>query len=711
MLNLSKHIKINEDTINSPNLCDRFDDGDLQVIGEKVWDFYKTDLQSREPWLRRTEAAMDLAMQVQKDKTFPWPGCSNVAFPLITIAALQFHSRAYPAIVQAPDLVTCRVVGPDPDGSKTERASRVGTHMSWQLLEQDESWEEETDRALLHIPIVGCAFKKSYYSAGLGRNVSELVLAKDLVINYWARSVEECAVKTHIVPFSRNKLHERMMEKTFRDATNENWYNDDAPKRDQTAYQAAVDNRTGFNEPMPDERTPFIVLEQHVSLDLDGDGYAEPYIVSIDHDSHFVWRIVCRFDREEDVERNESGDIIRIRASEYFTKYHFIPSPDGGIYDVGFGVLLGPLNESTNSAINQLFDAGTMANTAGGFLGRGAKIRGGVYNFSPFEWNRVDSTGDDLRKSIFPMPVREPSNVMFQLLTLLINYTEKVSGAVDISTGGNPGQNTPAETSQSMLEQGQKVYAAIFKRIWRSMKNEFKKLYQLNALHMSPDKTYFAGSVDYISRADYLGDPSSVIPAADPNIMSDRARLAQAQTLMQVAKGNPLYNQDEVNIKFLKAIKIADYQKIYTGMKGAPPPKPSEKVQVEMIKQQIANSRLEWQRLQWLSSLYEQRRMNMAKITLLQAQADQVLKESDGAQAAQKVAEFEAQMKALEMMHGMLSDQIQNTQGMMGDQDGQGGTGPAPTEGAGGQGSMAAMGGAPGNQAPPGLPAPGAGGP
>lgn len=708
MLNISKHIKIDEDTINSPNLCDRFDTEDLKVIGEKVWDFYQTDLKSREPWIRRTEAAMDLAMQVQKDKTFPWPGCSNVAFPLITIAALQFHSRAYPAIVQAPDLVNCRVVGPDPDGQKTERASRVSTHMSWQLLEQDESWEEETDRALLHIPIVGCAFKKSYYSPGLGRNVSEVVLAKDLVINYWAKSVEECGVKTHVIPFSRNKLHERMMEGTFRNASKETWYHADAPMRNQTAYEQAVDNRTGFNEPMPDERTPFIVLEQHVSLDLDGDGYAEPYIVSIDHDSHYVWRIVCRFDRPEDVERTKKGEIIRIKASEYFTKYHFIPSPDGGIYDVGFGVLLGPLNESTNSAINQLFDAGTMANTAGGFLGRGAKIRGGVYNFSPFEWNRVDSTGDDLRKSIFPMPVREPSNVMFQLLSLLINYTEKVSGAVDISTGGNPGQNTPAETSQSMLEQGQKVYAAIFKRIWRSMKNEFKKLYQLNALHMSPDKTYFAGSTDYISRADYLGDPSSVIPAADPNIMSDRARLGQAQTLLAVAKGDPKYNQDEVNIRFLKSIKIADYQKIYVGTKGAPPPKPTEKVQIELIKQQIANSKLEWQRLQWISSLYEQRRMNMAKITLLYAQADQVLKESDGAQAAQKVAEFEAQMKALETMNGMLNDHINNMQQAMGDQDGQGGTGPAPTQGAGGQGSMDSMGGAPGNQAPAGLPAPGA---
>jgi hypothetical protein len=190
--------------------------------------------------------------------------------------------------------------------------------------------------------------------------------------------------------------------------------------------------------------------------------------------------------------------------------------------------------------------------------------------------------------------------------------------------------------------------------------------------------------------------------------MSDRARLAQAQALMAVAKGDPKYNQDEVNIRFLRAIKISDYQKLYVGTKGAPLPKPTEKVQVEMIKQQIANSKLEWQRLQWISSLYEQRRMNMAKITLLYAQADQVLKETDGAQAAQKVAEFESQMKALETVNGMLNDQINNAQSMMGDQDGQGGTGSAPAQGAGGQGPMDSVGGAPGNQAPPGLPAPGA---
>lgn len=662
MLNLNHNIILNKEAIMSPNLVDRFEEDDLCKIGEFVWDSYKADCQSREPWLRRTSAAMDLAMQVQKDKTFPWPGCSNIAFPLVTIAALQFHSRSYPAIISGPDVVQCRTIGPDPDGQKAERAQRVSCHMSWQVLEQDQCWEEQVDRALLNVPIVGTAWKKSYYHAGKGHNVSELVLSRDLVLNYWAKSVEDCPVKTHIIPMTKNTLHSRILEGVFKDVRECEWYKGDAPQPPVTHNSQESDNRDGVNPPQPDGRTPFICLEQHCVLDLDGDGYAEPYIVTLEESTHTVLRIVCRFDREEDIERTKQGEIIRIHAVEYFTKIPFIPSPDGGIYDIGFGVLLGPLNESVNGAINQLFDAGTMANTAGGFLGRGAKIRGGVYNFSPFQWNRVDSTGDDLRKSIFPMPVREPSNVMFQLLSLLINYTEKVSGAVDITTGGNPGQNTPAQTSQTMVEQGQKVYAAIFKRIWRSMKEEFKKLYQLNGLHLPEGKIEFAGSDKYVTRADYLGDPSSVIPVADPNIMSDQQRFLQASALINIARNNPLYNQDAANIKFLKALKITDIEQVYIGTAKAPQPKPDVKVQVEQMKMQVQLKNLEWKKLQWISSLLEQRNLNQAKIISLEGQAALYMAQAESVENSSKIDAFRTMIEHFRMMNEMITSQIGESQ-------------------------------------------------
>jgi chaperonin GroES len=691
MQTLENKITLDKDTIASPNLCDRFTDSDLSKIGECIHETYTTDVTSRIPWMRRVSAAMDLAMQVQKDKNYPWPGCSNIAFPLVTIAALQFHSRAYPALIQGTEVVQCRVVGPDPDGSKTERAARVSSYMSWQVLEQDEAWESQQDKALINVPIVGTAFKKTYFSAAGNHNESELVLAKDLVINYWAKSVNSVP-KTHLIPLSKNEIHSRILEGTFRDVRECDWYKGDAPSPPTTQFGTEEDNRLGLTQPSPNETTPYMFLEQHRDLDLDDDGYAEPYIVTVEENSHEVVRIVCRFDREEDIQRTSSGEIIRINGIEYFTKIPFIPSPDGSIMDVGFGILLGPLNESVNSAINQLYDAGTMSNTAGGFLGRGAKIRGGVYNFSPFDWNRIDSTGDDIRKSIIPLPVREPSSVMFQLLSLLINYTEKVSGAVDISTGGNPGQNTPAQTSQTMVEQGQKVYAAIFKRVWRSMKQEFQKLYVLNGIHLPPMGVQFAGSQRLISKGDFLGDPSAVIPVADPTIMSDQARFMQAQALLSVGKGNPLFNQDAIYTTFLKAMKIANVEQVYIGTEKAPKPGPSEKVQIEQMKVQVQMQELQWKKLQWMSSLLEQRNLNQAKITSLEAQAALYVQQAGGVHAATQINAFTAAIQALQAANDGITKQLgvdnaanqSATQG----QDGAVGQGPVPQlEGPSGNGA------------------------
>lgn len=684
MLNLDHHITLTKEIIESPNICDQFSEDDLKRIGEHVWEQYDIDEKSREPWLRRNSAGMDLATQVQKEKTFPWPGCSNVAFPLITIAALQFHSRAYPALVTAPDLVKCRVVGDDPGGQKAQRAERVSAYMSWQLLEQDDDWETQQDMALLHVPIVGTAWKKSYYDAQKGYNESDLVLSRNFVVNYWTRSLETCSVKTHIIPMSKNMMHTRMSSGVFRDVSNEDWYTGDAPNPPQTREDAEADNRMGLTRPMPNDQTPYICLEQHNELDLDGDGYAEPYIVTIEQSSHCVLRIVCRFDREEDISRNSKGEIIEIKATEYFTKIPFIPNPDGSIYDIGFGTLLGPLNESTNSVINQLIDAGTMSNTAGGFLGRGAKIRGGVYNFSPFQWNRVDSTGDDLRKSMIPLPVRDPSNVLFQLLSLLINYTEKISGSVDITTGGNPGQNTPAQTTQTMVEQGQKVYAAIFKRMWRAMKQEFKKLYQLNGIHLPVSGVQFAGSLKAISRGDFLGDPSAVIPVADPNIMSDTQRFMQASAVMKVAQNNPLYNQDAVNRMYLKSLRVQNIDDIYLGMGKVPPPGPTEKVQIQQLKQQMQAKELEWKKLQWISTLLEQRKLNEAKIISLYAQAALYEKQAGGVDSANQVAQFQAVIDSIKVLNAQIGNQIQQAGGINGQETDEGTGGASPNASAGG---------------------------
>jgi chaperonin GroES len=662
MLKLEYKITLDKDTIESPNLAPLFPEDDLKAIGQYVHAAYQADVESREPWLRRNTAALDLAMQVQKDKNFPWPNASNVAFPLITIAALQFHSRAYPAIIPGANPVQVRVIGPDPNGERCAKAEKVSKYMSWQLMEQDADWEEQVDRALLYVPIAGTGWKKTYWSGSKEYNESDFVPATDLVLNYWARSVTDCPTKTHIIPMSRNTMHSRILEGVFCDVREDEWYKSDAPQPPQTAASAAKDNRIGTTVPQPSEATPFICLEQHCCLDLDQDGYEEPYIVTFEQDTQTVLRIVCRFDRESDIERNANKEIIRIHGTEYFTKIPFLPSPDGGIMDIGFGTLLGPLNESVNSTINQLLDAGTLANTAGGFLGRGAKIRGGVYNFSPFQWNRVDSTGDDLKKSILPLPTREPSNVLFQLLSLLINYTEKISGAVDVTTGGNPGQNTPASTFQGMVTQGQKVYAAIFKRIWRSMKEEFKKLYLLNGRFLPSEGVLFAGTTNYISKADFLDDPGSVVPVADPDVLSDEAKLSQASALLGLSKGNPAYDQDEVQVTMLRALKIPNIEKVYKGIKNAPPPPPDVKIQVEQLKLQHRGLELALKRQEFIASLMEQRRLNEAKIVEMYAQAAFLETQAGGVKAGNQIKAFQAIIDGMKVYNDGLAMQIQQQQ-------------------------------------------------
>ncbi len=657
MLQLDTKLTLSESAIKSPNLADRFSEEDLKRIGSWCWEGYTRDRGSRQRWERRTEAAMDLALQVQKDKTFPWPGCSNVAFPLVTIAAMQFHSRAYPAIINGNDIVRCRVIGDDPKGEKTARATRISTHMSWQVMEQDAAWEEQQDRLLIQLPIVGCAFKKSYYADSVGHNASCLVSAKDLVIDYWARSVEECPRKTQITPLFRNEVYERAMRETFcKEIIDEAWFKQ-PPSVTRNTQQLQRDNRQGVTVPQGDETTPFNFLEQHVNVDLDQDGYAEPYIITFEEQSKCVARIVTRFDREADIEKTRAGKVIQIRALEYFTKYSFIPSPDGGIYDIGFGILLGPLNESTNSIVNQLIDSGTMATTAGGFLGRGAKIRGGVYTFSPFQWNRVDSTGEDLGKSIFPLPVKEPSAVLFQLLGFLVNYTNRISGSTDMMVGENPGQNTPAQTSQEMVAQGSKIYSAIFKRVWRSTKAEFKKLFVLNGIFLPVGKSAF-GNGQLALREDYLGNPDEVVPAADPNVTSDREQLQQAGALKQAAATTRGYNPDAVERRFLKALKIDAIDEIFPGAEKMPP---SEDIKITLKKMdmELEGKKLQFEQMQFVAEMQEEQKLNNAKILDLQANAMKAVADIEGDQKDREINAINTAIGVAKHRNEVLSKRIE----------------------------------------------------
>jgi chaperonin GroES len=645
MRNLEGRITLTDAVCRATNLTDRFSAEDLHLIGNACKRGYEADEASRADWLRRTQAAMQLALQITKAKTFPWPNCSNIAFPLLTIAVLQFHSRAYPALFAGPDIVKYRVPGPDPTGVNTDHAQRVSRFMSYQALEEDQAFEEQHDRLLINVPIVGCAFVKTRYSSAAGHSLSEFIPAHDLVIDYYAKSVESAARKTQITPLSRNEVYERCVSGVFCDILEDEWYK--VPFQPETSQASLERDRiAGVTRGEADESTPIFFCEQHCWLDLDGDGYAEPYIVTFEPQSGCVVRIVARWERPEDIERVTAKGgtrILRIHATEYYTKYGLIPAPDGSIYDIGFGVLLGPLNESTNTLVNQLTDAGTMATTAGGFLSRGVKIKGGVVSFSPFGWNTVESTGDDLRKGIFPLPVREPSNVLFQLLTLIINYTQRISGSTDATVGENPGQNTPKGNLDTMVEQGLKIYGAIFKRLWRSMRDEFRKRWALNAVYL-PDSVRFGDG--QIGREDFLESPSNLCPAADPTMVSDSMKVQQAVAIKQAAATTPGYNLAVVEKNFLTALHVDGIEQLYPGPDKVPPLK-NPKVQVEELKLQAMQARIQADQKQHMLDLAEEHQLNAAKIVQLEALAAKAMAEANGVAAGHQIAAFEAALGAL----------------------------------------------------------------
>jgi len=560
--------------VSETNIAERLDQEELDKIGREVVEGYKNDKQSRSKWEHQVKGYYELALQVAKEKSFPWPKASNIKFPLISTAAMQFGARAYPTLVPANGkIVQIKVFGADPENQKAARARRIASHMNYQLLVEMDEWEEDQDKLLLMLPIVGTAFKKTYYDASRKRNKSCLVFPQNLVVNYWTKSLEESYRITEVIFLNKNEIKEKKTRKVYLDAD-----------IGEPVIEVELNEERRDQEPnVVDGATPYKILEQHTYLDLDDDGYFEPYIITVDLHSEKVLRIVARF-KEENIDTDADGAVVYIKPDNYYTKFPFIPNPDGSFYDLGFGHLLGPINESVNTLINQLVDAGTIRNLQAGFLGKGIQIRKGEQRFQPGEWKQVNAIGDDLRKQIVPLPSNEPSKVLFELLGLLIQSGKELASIAEIFVGKMPGQNTPAYTTKETVEQGMKLFTAIYKRVYRAQSREFKKIYELNKYYLDPE-VYVSILDEPVQQSDYMAPPDDLMPAADPTASSNTEKMAKTEALfplMQLGTINPM----AVTMRMLDAMDETNPQELII-----PPEqqqqKPDPKVEAEMAKTQI----------------------------------------------------------------------------------------------------------------------------
>lgn len=590
-----------------------------------------------------------LAKQTREMKTYPWPKASNIKFPLLTTAAMQFAARAYPSLVPSDgQVVKSKVIGDDPDGSKEDMAVRVSKFMSYQLLTEMKGWEEDMDKLLIMLPIVGTMFKKTYWCPLTQTNMSCLIHPKNLVVNYWTESLDTAARASEIIELTAREIKERQLAGVYLDK--------ELPTHRAPTIETRLIPDTD-SHPI-DHTTPYQVIEQHTFIDIDDSGYSLPFIVTFLYDNGEILRISPRYDEKGiTYSKTDSEKVIKVDAISYYTKFSFIPNPDGGFYDIGFGVLLGPINESVNTIINQLVDAGSLNNLQSGFIGKGLRIKMGETRFQPGEWKAVNATGDDLKKQIFPLPTKEPSNVLLQLMGTLVTSGKELASVAEIFTGKMPGQNTPATTTMATIEQGMKVFTAVYKRIYRSLAEEFQKLYRLNEVYLNP-QTYAQVLDGPVGPDDFKGDHYNIYPGADPTAVSQTEKLMKAQGLMELLPTGML-NPVEVIKRILEAQEQPNAQALLN-QQTQQGQQPQQKPDPKMIELQMKS-----QAQQQKSQLDQQAAAQKSQLLEQDAQTKQAMAAQQMQLAAQK-QQADLQLSAVATLHkaraGMVADNAKTAQ-------------------------------------------------
>lgn len=597
--------------INADNVAEMLAADQLEKIGRRVIDEYEIDKESRAEWEDSCRRWLKMAELAKEEKSWPWPGAANIKLPLIANAAMKFAARAYGEIIRDDKIVKAQIFGQDSDNHKADRAKRVSEHMSYQLLDQQTEWEPDTDKLLHRLAFVGHMFRKWYWDKAKRRACSEILSPMDIVVNVNAKDLASCRRASHPIKLHSNDVHSRKVAGLFRD----------------------VDYRAEPQQDEPEEDQYFEFIEQHRWLDLDGDGYEEPYIVTVERMSYKVAAIYPRYD-DECIKLSENKKKIQwIEPVQYITDYIFIPSFSGSYYGVGYGFLLDALNSAADAIFNQLLDAGTISNVQGGFLSREVTMKGGIYGFQPGEWKKTNATSEQLSRGVMPLPTKEPSGVLFNLLGMVIEMAQDLSAIKDVLAGDAPAANVPATTVMALIEQGMKTYNAIYKRIYRGLKAEFKVLYRLNYMYLDESEYYRVHDQEnVILRQDYMLDDCDVVPVADPAMSSEIQRLAKAQVLVGAIQ-LPGVNPRPIVKQFLEAVRAEKIEEILPEQQGPSPADQMAVKEMELKERDIA--------LREREQAYKERESEARRENLIASAINQIA-QAEKAEAGTQVTAYKA---------------------------------------------------------------------
>lgn len=545
----------------SDNIANELSDSKLRKISEDVLRGLQVDEESVRDWMKDAERALELTQLTREPKHTPMRNASNIKYPLITTAMMQFTARTLPELIKSGDVAKYHVVGRDLDGRKRRLGERLKAHLNYQILEVMPNWLDERDKLLSHLCIVGTAYTKTWFDPIIGVPKSELVPYDEIVVNDGIKSIEEAERISHILAYSMNEIVEHQRFGLFREISSESFYKSE-------------DDTINVQE----------LVEQHCFLDLDDDGYKEPYIVTVHRESGEVLRIVARYTLDSIVAKAD-GEVLKIFGQNFFNDYHFIPNPNGRFHSIGFGTLLLDMNESVNTILNQLVDAGKLANIQGGFIGAGLRGRARDINIEPGEWLVMDSvSGDGIKNNIVPLAYKEPSSVLFQLLGVIIQSATNLTSTTEALTGTAEAQNTSPTTMLALIQQGLKVYTSIQRRVFRGFKKELSKLVDLNRLYLNPQEYIrivdpspqeIAEILDPQSGQilDYINSGVDVVPVADINTSTEAENLVKANALLQAGvqlAPSGAINMREIALEHFIALEVRDAEKLVN-----PPPDPN----------------------------------------------------------------------------------------------------------------------------------------
>ena len=587
--------------LNSKNVVELLEDDHREKISSNVLEQFNTDKQSREEKQRKLGDIIKLALSISEDKSFPWPNASNTVFPLISTAIVDFGAKCSPEILRDDFIVKPKVIGKDDgkpmfnvDGSsrineqtgqpvlkgvneKRERGERVATYMNYQLSEEIEDWQENTDKLLVSLAATGMMFRKTYEGENK-KIISELIYPDKLILHDKTTKFNRAPI-THIIELYKNEIQEKIRRGYFIDFE----YEDDSSESISSVLTADLSDSQDNSMGESTNTGLYIFLEQCCWLDLDKDGFVEPYVVTIHQRSNTVVRIAARF-TEKDIKR-EGKKVVSIEAHNPYTPYSFLPSPDGSFYAIGLGHLLYNLNKSANSSINQITDAGTLQTTGGGFIAKSLKIRGGAFKMRPHEYKMVDSYGSSIRDSIVSLPTPEPSKTLFAMLGFLIQSGKELGSLRDVLNGENAA-NVQATTMMALVEQGITQFKSIYKRIYRSLKSEFKLIYNIDSKVLTNQKyaeVIDEPTIDVNVKGDFSGKGFDIVPVADVSSITNTQRMAKANFLMQFM-GDPYTDQLLLRQRVLNAFNVENYQDLIVAPPPAEPDANSILAQAEMAK-------------------------------------------------------------------------------------------------------------------------------